>query len=78
MKDPTRRRILDLLAEKGTLSYVEILNALEIEHTGKLNYHLKLLGDLIGKDEAGRYILTEKGRLGTQILLKVRTRSTTE
>jgi hypothetical protein len=67
LKDPTRRRILSALDEKGPLAYVEILGLLEIEHTGKLNYHLKLLGDLISKDDNGRYSLTEKGKLAVQV-----------
>ena len=70
LKDPTRRRILSALNEKGPLAYVEILGLLEIEHTGKLNYHLKLLGDLISKDDSGRYTLTEKGKLAVQVTSK--------
>ncbi len=70
LKDPTRRRILDLLVQKGALSYVEILNALDIDHTGKLNYHLKLLGDLVAKNQVAQYVLTEKGELALQILSK--------
>ena|SRR2546426_5237155 len=70
LKDPTRRRILSSLSERGPLAYVELLGLLEIEHTGKLNYHLKLLGDLISKDDNGRYSLTEKGRLAVQIASK--------
>ncbi len=70
LKDPTRRRILSALGERGPLAYVEILGLLEIEHTGKLNYHLRHLGDLVSKDESGRYTLTEKGRLATQVMEK--------
>ena len=70
LKDPTRRRILSALNEKGPLAYVEILGLLEIEHTGKLNYHLKLLGDLVSKDDSGRYSLTEKGKLAIQVTSK--------
>src|SRR6266567_1449423 len=70
LKDPTRRRILSALNGKGPLAYVELLGLLEIEHTGKLNYHLKLLGDLVSKDESGRYSLTEKGNLAIQVTSK--------
>jgi hypothetical protein len=59
--DPTRRRILLLLYQKGTVSYTDIMVALDITNTGKLNYHLKILGDLIRKDGQGNYVLTEKG-----------------
>ncbi len=45
LKDGTRRRILDLLAEK-------------------------LLGDLVAKNQASQYILTEKGQSAVQLLSK--------
>ncbi len=68
LRDSTRRKIISLLGGREPLSYVEILNLLEIEHTGKLNYHLKQLGDLVSKGEDGKYSLTEKGRLAVQVM----------
>lgn len=59
-----------MLCERGSLTYVELLNLLEIAHTGKLNYHLKVLGDLITKDADGRYRLTERGELVYQLIMK--------
>jgi hypothetical protein len=41
----------------------------ESESTGKINYHLKALGDLITKNPTGQYALTEKGVLAAQFLL---------
>jgi hypothetical protein len=41
----------------------------ELESTGKINYHLKALGDLITKTSTGQYALTEKGVLAAQFLL---------
>ena len=71
LKDGTRRRILLLLRQKQSLTYVEILNSLEISHTGRLNYHLKILGDLVQKDEdSGKYSLTEKGAVSVELLDK--------
>jgi hypothetical protein len=71
LKDETRARILNLLGEKGTLSYTELQSSLGIEHTGRLNYHLKVLGDLLSKDEqTGRYALSEKGMAAVQLLGK--------
>lgn len=61
LKDGTRREILRLLHEYGHLSYVRIQELASIQHTGRLNYHLKVLGDLIAKDQDGEYQLTEKG-----------------
>jgi DNA-binding transcriptional ArsR family regulator len=68
LNDPTRRSILGLLAENQTLSYTEMMTILHITNTGKLNYHLKLLGALIAKDEEGKYYLTERGKLAASLI----------
>ncbi len=74
LRDSTRARIIELLNEKGSLSYVELQELLQIGHTGKLNYHLKVLGDLLVKDEhTGRYSLGEKGTLAVALLSKFQT-----
>jgi hypothetical protein len=56
------------LQEKHDLSYTDLIEVLGITSTGKLNYHLKVLGDLLLKEKNGRYILTEKGMLASQML----------
>ncbi len=68
LKDPTRSQIIVLLKEKTQLSYTELLEATGIGSTGRLNYHLKVLGDLLTKNENGQYLLTEKGKLASQLL----------
>lgn len=68
LKDETRQRIVLLLSEKGKLSYTELMNFLHIRSTGKMNYHLKILGNLILKDDYGSYMLSNKGKLATQLL----------
>lgn len=69
LKDKTRASILEVLGQRGDLSYTELQRSLGIEHTGKLNYHLKVLGDLLTKDEAtGRYSLSEKGKIAALLL----------
>jgi Helix-turn-helix domain len=74
LRDRTRAKILESLSEDGPLAYGEMQALLGIDHTGKLNYHLKLLGDLIVKDEqSGKYDLTEKGRLALVLLGKFQT-----
>jgi hypothetical protein len=70
LKDPTRRNIVLHLSKKGQLAYVELMNILEITNTGKINYHLKMLGNLIEKGEDGKYRLTERGQLASQMLEK--------
>ncbi|MGD0330967.1 MAG: helix-turn-helix domain-containing protein [Nitrososphaeria archaeon] len=47
--DMTRRNILELLAEKRVLSYTDVMSLLNITNTGRLNYHLRILGELIEK-----------------------------
>jgi DNA-binding HxlR family transcriptional regulator len=70
LKDETRSKIVLLLHEKGSLSYTELMKELKIVSTGKLNYHLKSLDDLIMKKEDGTYTLTEKGVLASKVLLE--------
>lgn len=53
LKDKTRRKVILLLNEKGSLSYTDLMDELEIVSTGLLNYHLKVLCDLIAKNEEG-------------------------
>jgi hypothetical protein len=74
LRDSTRARILELLNERTSLSYMGLQELLQIRHTGKLNYHLKVLGDLLVKDEQnGRYSLGEKGTLAVALLSKFQT-----
>jgi hypothetical protein len=68
LKDPTRSKLIILLNEKGSLSYTELLDFSEVGSTGRLNYHLKVLGDLLAKNDSGQYMLTEKGKLAAKIL----------
>ena len=68
LKDKIRRKIVLQLSRNGPLAYVDLMNTLEIKNTGRLNYHLKILGDLLEKDENGKYRLTEKGTLASQLL----------
>lgn len=70
LKDETRNRILLLLNEKGSLSYSDLMDTLGIVSTGTLNYHLKILGDLLAKNELGHYVLTEKGKLASRLLIE--------
>ena len=68
LKDETRQKIIMLLNEKGGIAYTELLDTTEAGSTGLLNYHLKVLGNLITKNETGQYILTEKGKLASRLL----------
>ncbi|MCW3996158.1 MAG: winged helix-turn-helix domain-containing protein [Candidatus Bathyarchaeota archaeon] len=70
LKDENRRKIVLLLNEKGSLSYTDLMDMLGIVRTGTLNYHLKVLGDLLAKNETGHYVLTEKGKLSSRLLIE--------
>jgi len=75
LKDGTRVRILEVLKHKTSLSYGELLSESGVTNTGRLNYHLKILDDLISKDEEGRYDLSEKGSLAIDFLQKLNSAS---
>ena len=68
LSDTTRRSILELLAERESLTYTEIMTLLQITNTGRLNYHLKALGSLLSKDDSGKYHLTDQGRQAASLL----------
>jgi DNA-binding transcriptional ArsR family regulator len=68
LKDPTRRQAIKLLKEYGALTYTELMDALNIVSTGTLNYHLKVLGDLLIKNDSGKYVLSEKGETALRML----------
>jgi hypothetical protein len=70
LKDETRQQIVQTLSEKGSLTYTELMSTLGITSTGTLNYHLKILGDLLTKTEDGKYTLTDKGKLASRLLLE--------
>ncbi|MDR0372324.1 MAG: winged helix-turn-helix domain-containing protein [Nitrososphaerota archaeon] len=69
LKDETRRKIILTLTDRESLSYTELMETLQIgSSTGTLNYHLKILGDLLEKTEAKQYRLSEKGKLASRFL----------
>lgn len=70
LKDKIRRRIILLLHEQGSLSYMDLIKEIGITNTGRMNYHLKVLGDLLKKTEDSKYALTEKGSLAVKLLLE--------
>ncbi|MBD3253456.1 MAG: hydrogenase iron-sulfur subunit [Candidatus Lokiarchaeota archaeon] len=62
-----RRDILLLLEKEGYIQYTDLLNKLNLDSTGQLNFHLKKLGSLIGKDNKS-YFLTQDGKRIIKIL----------
>lgn len=78
LKHSMRRGILLALYERKNLSYVDLMDLVGATNTGKFNYHLKILGDLIEKDQNGKYGLTEKGQMAAQLLQKFPEKKTTQ
>ncbi len=70
LKDETRRSIILLLNDKGAQSHTELMDTMGFATTGLLNYHLKMLGTLVAKNEAGQYTLTEKGKVASRLLIE--------
>jgi len=68
LKDETRRKIILSLTDRESMSYTELMETLQIGSTGTFNYHLKVLGDLLEKTDAGQYMLSEKGKRASQFL----------
>ena len=68
LKDKTRRKILLTLNLEEPLSYTDLIGELGFQTTGRLNYHLKQLDDLLARDANRRYSLTEKGHLAVRLL----------
>jgi ribonucleoside-triphosphate reductase len=74
---PLRLNILNLLFDKGALSYTELMNSLKMNPSrdaGRFAYHLKFLlkVDLIEADaEAKKYYLTELGKMVIDIADRV-------
>lgn len=58
--DENRRKIILFLRENEKLGYSQLMKVACFS-SGQLNYHLKVLGDLILTDSNGQYSLTDKG-----------------
>jgi heterodisulfide reductase subunit A len=62
-----RRKILLLLEKEGYIPYTDLMDKLGLDQTGQLNFHLKKLGSLIGKNNKA-YYLTEDGKRMLKIM----------
>ena len=71
LKHPIRRQILLLLEDKGEMSFTGIQNAVGIEDTGLLSYHLKELESLVRQSARGKYSLSEVGEASMALFRKV-------
>lgn len=71
LKHPVRRQILLLLEQKGEVSFTDIQNAVGIDDTGLMSYHLKELTPLVEQSARGKYCLSEVGQTSIVLFRKV-------
>lgn len=70
---PIRRRIIECLQEKNTLSFYELLKVIATYNHGKLGFHLRALKGLIEREPSTKkYRLTEKGQLAGELIWEIR------
>ena len=69
LKHPLRRKILRVLAA-GPKTFTEVLQQLGVD-SAHFSYHLESLGDLIRKDEEGKYRLSNLGRAASSLMARV-------
>ena len=68
---PLRIKILKMLA-KRPMSFSELKRELGIKSSGKLDFHLKKLGNLITLNSDGKYVLTKEGYAALQAIETVK------
>lgn len=71
LKHPVRRQILLFLEEQGEASFTQVQNAVGIEDTGLMSYHLKELAPLVEQSKRGKYRLSEVGQAGAELFQRV-------
>jgi predicted transcriptional regulator len=69
LKQPIRRRILRMLADKPR-SYSELLEALAID-SGHLSYHIENLGDIVTHTKDGKYAFSTIGEAAVKLMTRV-------
>jgi len=62
LRDPARRKIIELLGEQGKLGFKELRSSLGLG-VGTVYYHLDMLSDFIAQDKSRKYSLNDRGQL---------------
>ena len=62
LKDPTRRKIIEILAVQGKVGFKELRQILGLG-VGTVYYHLDMLSEFITQDKSRKYMLNDRGRL---------------
>jgi DNA-binding transcriptional ArsR family regulator len=71
LKHPVRRQILLFLEQKGGASFTDIQNAVNVNDTGLISYHLGELTPLVEQSARGKYRLSEIGQTSMVLFRKV-------
>jgi DNA-binding transcriptional ArsR family regulator len=67
LRDPARRKIIELLGEQGKIGFKELRSSLGLG-VGTVYYHLDMLSDFISQDKSRKYALNDRGQLLYQSL----------
>ncbi len=62
LKDPTRRRIIEILGVQEKIGFKELRGELGLG-VGTVYYHLDMLSDFLTQDKQRKYRLSDKGRM---------------
>lgn len=62
LKDPTRRKIIEILGERGRIGFKELRQILGVG-VGTVYYHLDMLSDFVVQDKSRKYMLNDRGHL---------------
>lgn len=62
LRDPARRKIVEILGEQGKIGFKELKQTLGLG-VGTVYYHLDMLSDFLKQDKQRKYMLNDRGRL---------------
>lgn len=62
LRDPARRKIIEVLGEQGKIGFKELRETLGLG-VGTVYYHLDMLSDFLIQDKQRKYKLNDRGRL---------------
>ncbi len=61
LRDPTRRRVIEILGGQGKIGFKELRQELKLG-VGTVYYHLDMLSDFLTQDKHRKYMLNDRGR----------------
>jgi DNA-binding transcriptional ArsR family regulator len=67
LKDPTRRKIIEILGTQEKIGFKELRDALSLG-VGTVYYHLDMLSDFLAQDKHRKYRLNDRGKMLYKVL----------